>query len=254
MTYYSALHYAAKAEKSATAAAEAADRASAVVSGKVTQLGFDGSISGVDLVFSHTPSGVEIPYVIEENKEYEIDLAFNGTLTSDIKFMYVKNGEDTIQFVSALHRTLDRVSLKEMQQVMRFNEDTGYRWLFKAVYKITTSGSKVFLLYPVVSASPNIPIQFIPQWSGTVPLESNKVYRITLHGDTVFKLPSIQDTSVVYQIKIMLYVKGPSTIDWGTENFFYGVTPDINGGLYDVYYDYDAELNGWVCGVLPKGA
>jgi hypothetical protein len=152
MTFYSALHYAAKAEKSAIAAKESADKASQA-SGEIVQLGFDGSMEDGRLVFKHAPSGVEIPYDLLNNYEYEIDMAYTSldSLSDDLQVV-VRNGSDIINFVSSLHRSsTESIKIVDMKQVMRFNSSTGYRWLFKASYKITPAGDKVFLLYPVVT-------------------------------------------------------------------------------------------------------
>ena len=164
MTYYSALHYAAKAEKSATSAADSARTAQTAaaqasqLSGRIIQLGFDGTLEGNLLTFKHAPSGVEIPYSLLDDYEYEIDLSFQavGELSQDTQ-MIVKNGADTITFVSALHRdSTVPVKVGDMAPVARYNTDTGYRWLFKAAYKITPAGTKVFLLYPVAAQSVSI--------------------------------------------------------------------------------------------------
>lgn len=151
MTYYSALHYAAKAEKSANLAEQYATQATQF-SGKVIQIGFDGFMENGRLVFKHSPAGVDIPYDLLDDHEYEIDMAYSGTdLANDVELV-VKNGADTINFVSALHRdSTTPVTVKDMKSVMRYDERTGYRWLFKAAFKITPSGNKVLLLYPVIS-------------------------------------------------------------------------------------------------------
>lgn len=72
--------------------------------------------------------------------------------------MVIKNGSDTITFVSALHRSSETpATVGDMTPVMRQDNDS-YRWLFKAAYKITPAGKKVMLLYPVV---PNIRVEDI---------------------------------------------------------------------------------------------
>lgn len=161
MTYYSALHYASKAEKSATSAANSARTAQTAASqasqasGKIIQIGFDGAMENGSLVFKHAPAGVELPYQLLDDYEYEIDMAYSelGELPSDTT-MYVKNGNDNITFVSSLHRSsTEYVKVGDMSPVMRYDDKTGYRWLFKAAYKVTPSGAKVFLLYPVVSTT-----------------------------------------------------------------------------------------------------
>lgn len=144
--FYSALHWAKKAEASAKLAAENAQSGGALL-----QLGFDGSLVNGVLEFKHAPGGVEVSYTLVNNVEYELDLAFSSTATlpADTQ-MVIKNGNDTIRFVSALHReATTNATVADMDAVMRFNSSTGYRWLFKAAYKVTPSGAKVFLLYPV---------------------------------------------------------------------------------------------------------
>lgn len=163
MTYYSALHYAAKAEKSATSAADSARAAQTAASqasqapGKIIQIGFDGAMEDGKLVFKHAPGGVEIPYSLLDDYEYEVDMFYNSTeeLSSDLP-MVVKNGDNTITFVSALHRSADEpATVGDMAPVMR-KDSIGYRWLFKAAYKITPAGTKVLLLYPVAATSTTI--------------------------------------------------------------------------------------------------
>ena len=145
--YYSALHWAKKAEASAKQAADLSQ-----TSGKVVQIGFDGTLSNGVLIFKHAPGGTEIPYELVDDVEYEVDLNYadTGSLADTVQIQ-VKNGSDTINFVSAIHRSSTTpATVGDMKAVMRFDSSTGYRWLFKAAYKITPAGAKVLLLYPVV--------------------------------------------------------------------------------------------------------
>lgn len=157
MVYYSALHYAAKAEKSAKIA-QAAAAQSSQAQGKITQLGFDGVMENGMLVFKHAPSGVEVPYDLLDDYEYEIDLSYAGLegLDPNTK-MYIKNGANIVTFVSALHRSSSEyATVGEMSSVSRFDDRTGYRWLFKAAFKITPNGARVMLLYPVIGGAVSI--------------------------------------------------------------------------------------------------
>lgn len=257
---HSSREYATRAEKSAIAAAEAADRAqSASGSGstKVLQLGFDGTTVRTGLEFKHAPSGTEIPYTLEENQEYEIDLLFNGTLPNPTgSGMYIKNGSDTINIVSTLHRDSTKiVYIADMEQVMRHNSDTGYRWLFKAVYKITPAGNKVFLIYPVI-AKEDIDIIDLGTLSSSSSFRINKVHKAVLQSNTILYAPTVEDTSIVNQFKIFLKVNGDYAINWGSSTKFYnGVIPTIeNGGVYEVFYEYNPNDNTWVVGVLSAKA
>lgn len=146
--FYSALHWAKKAEASAKLASELAQSG-----GKLIQLGFDGFMENGVLVFKHAPAGIDTPYQLVDDVEYEIDLAYNETGDlPNLTEVTVQNGGETIRFVSALHRdAMTNATVADMDAVMRYNSSTGYRWLFKAAYKVTPSGAKVFLLYPVVA-------------------------------------------------------------------------------------------------------
>lgn len=90
--------------------------------------------------------------------------------------------------------------------------------------------------------------------SGTLTLAVNKVYSAAITGNTTFSLPTPGNKNVFNQIKVMLKVTGTPTINWGTTQFFNKATPEIEAGCYDVYFDYDNNLNAWVCGAMPKGA
>lgn len=90
--------------------------------------------------------------------------------------------------------------------------------------------------------------------SGTVSLTANRIHKMTINGTTTFSLPSVSDTTVFNQIKVMAKVTGNHTIKWGTTQFFNKRVPTITSGNYDFYFDYDPNLNAWVLGALSKGA
>jgi hypothetical protein len=146
--FYSAKHWAAKAEKSAVTAERYAQS-----QGKITQIGYDGTLEEGMITFKHAPNNIEVPYNLFDDYEYELDLSLPITeeLPKETRIV-VKNGDDFVTFVAATHRdSTTQITVEEMSSVMRYNDDTGYRWLFKAVYKVTPSGQKVFLLYPVIT-------------------------------------------------------------------------------------------------------
>lgn len=94
----------------------------------------------------------------------------------------------------------------------------------------------------------------ITETRGTIALEADKMYTMTITGTTTFTLPTVTDMSKFHQIKLMIQVNATTTINWGTSYFFNKETPDIDSGnSYDVYYDYDNLLGQWVCGVIVKG-
>ncbi len=92
----------------------------------------------------------------------------------------------------------------------------------------------------------------ISDTSGEINLFGNKVYSMTVSDTTAFKLPENVEENVFLEINVLLTVVGTPTIDWGTGYFFYGRTPDIEEGNYDVYYNYDSVLGTWICGVMSK--
>ena len=116
--------------------------------GKVQQLGFNGTLTGKILTF--TPN---TEYTLLPNIEYEIDLLFStaGELDSDTT-LKIMNGDTELKLINSLDKDITTgMTVASMSQVMCYNAETGFRWLFKAVYKIASNNEKVLLLYPVVA-------------------------------------------------------------------------------------------------------
>lgn len=115
-------------------------------------LGFNATLANETLTFVTTDA---TPYTLKENYDYEVDLHFPaaGTLSDTIK-MVVENNNDTIQFVALTHADpSEPITVGTMKQLMYYDAETGFRWLFKARYKITSTGVKVFVIYPVIAKS-----------------------------------------------------------------------------------------------------
>lgn len=89
--------------------------------------------------------------------------------------------------------------------------------------------------------------------SGTVSLTTNTVYKMTISGSTTFSLPASPTATIDNQIKLFVAVTGTPTINWGTNTFFNKEIPAIETGNYEVYFDYDPNLNKWVAGALKIG-
>ena len=89
--------------------------------------------------------------------------------------------------------------------------------------------------------------------SGTIALAVNKIYTLAISGNTTFILPTPSNKSVFNQIKIMMKVTGTPIVNFGTNYFFNREKPEIKDGSYDLYFDYDNNLNVWVAGALLKG-
>jgi len=96
-----------------------------------------------------------------------------------------------------------------------------------------------------------IPVEVIEATSGTITLESNKIYKINLNGNTTFSLVEPTDKTKYNQIKVMLQITGTPTIVWGTDYFYQADAPDMSeSGNYSIYFDYDLNMNRWICGSL----
>ncbi len=86
-------------------------------------------------------------------------------------------------------------------------------------------------------------------------LKDNTVYNFQVDDYITFHLPEIENSSYFHQILIQLYViDDDCSINLGTEYFFNGKTPEISkSGYYNIIYEYDSQINDWVCGVITKG-
>lgn len=98
------------------------------------------------------------------------------------------------------------------------------------------------------------PLTTITETSGTVALDVNKIYTMSISGNTTFSLPETVNTSYFNQIKVMAKITGTPTIGWGTTYFVNKSAPELEEGVYDFYFDYDNHLAGWVVGAISKGA
>lgn len=86
---------------------------------------------------------------------------------------------------------------------------------------------------------------------GTINLASGGIYRAVISQDTTFVLPEVTDNTLLNQILIQLEVRGTPSINWGTTNFFSG-EPSVAEGNYNIVYEYDLLVGGWVIGQIEK--
>lgn len=101
--------------------------------------------------------------------------------------------------------------------------------------------------------SPDITV--ISATSGTVALNANTLYKMTISGATTFTLPSAVNAEKHNQIKILTNLSVVSAINFGTTKYFNCEAPDMSeAGLYDIYIDYDPHQSSWVAGAIRKGA
>ena len=91
--------------------------------------------------------------------------------------------------------------------------------------------------------------------SGTVALNANTLYKMTISGATTFTLPSAVNATKHNQIKMFLNLSQVVTVNWGTSVFFNETAPDIaTVGTYCIYWDYDPNAGTWICGAMKEGA
>lgn len=98
-------------------------------------------------------------------------------------------------------------------------------------------------------------ITAISATSGTVALNANTLYQMTISGETTFTLPSTVNAEKHNQIKILANLSVVSAINFGTDKYFNCESPDMSEtGYYDIYIDYDPHQASWVAGAVRKGA
>ena len=97
-------------------------------------------------------------------------------------------------------------------------------------------------------------ITAISATSGTVSLNANTLYKMTISGETTFTLPSAVNATKHNQIKILANLSVVSAINFGTTKYFNCEAPDMSeAGFYDIYIDYDPHQSSWVAGAIRKG-
>lgn len=86
---------------------------------------------------------------------------------------------------------------------------------------------------------------------GSINLASGGIYRGVVSQDATFVLPEVKDNTLLNQILIQLEIQGTPTINWGTTKYFSG-EPSTSEGNYNIIYEYDSLVNGWVVGQIEK--
>lgn len=112
--------------------------------GKVVQLGFNGTLSGDTLTFVPDQEA----YTIKTGFEYEVDLLFPAAgVLPDATKMVITNGEDTINIVNVKDADASApMTYGAMKQMCRYDAEVGWRWIFNARYAVTDTGVKVLVM------------------------------------------------------------------------------------------------------------
>lgn len=144
--------------------------------------------------------------------------------------------------------TATKISLEQISDKVQDNMST----ILNEKQDKLTAGNGITILDNVISAiETNKSIDPIVSTFDTINLSSNKVYKITLNGNTTFVLPSISDNTIFNQILLQVYISGSITINFGTTKYF-NEAPDVEEGYCNIIYEYDSIQNAWVVGLLKK--
>ena len=143
---------------------------------------------------------------------------------------------------------IDKQDISNLSQIID-NSETKY----PSNKAITTAlANYVSIDYIESLTAPKINVPAVS--SGTIILESNKIYQISLTGNTQFSLTEPTDKTIYNQIKVILKTTGTPTVIWGTSIYYNKMAPDISTDAnYVIYYDWDVNANSWVCGALSEG-
>ena len=98
------------------------------------------------------------------------------------------------------------------------------------------------------------PIINIAQTNGTIKLDENKFYKVSLNGTTTFSLPQPKNLGVKNQIKVYLRLNSANLqINWGTGQYLAGNSPLVYKGNYILFYDWNPNTGTWSVGSLVEG-
>ena len=98
------------------------------------------------------------------------------------------------------------------------------------------------------------PIINITQTRGTINLDENKFYKVSLDDATTFSLPQPRNANVKNQIKVYLRLNEANLpINWGTGQYLAGHSPLLYKGNYILFYDWNPNTGTWSVGSLVEG-
>ena len=193
-------------------------KAKAIVSdytGKVVQLGFNGTLTGDTLTFEPNQE----PYVVKAGYEYEVDLLFTtADVLPDTTKMVIKNGEETITLLNVKDADASTpMTYGAMKQICRYDAGIGWRWVFNARYAITDTGVKVLVMPSAVIADDRyVTIDTAQTISGSKSFtQPSAGMSIELTADT--NQQTVPTTATVRQLGLYrnsTYTKGDGFTSW----------------------------------------
>lgn len=187
---------------------------------------------------------------IEGKKINQLDAM--STVTNETVFpaVYVNNG--------TANSTANKVTLEQVKNYVEQDvyTKTQTNTLLNGKQDTLPAGTTGYFLKKTAdgvewaqAASGTTDVNTISATSGTIALETNKVYKVTLSGNTTFTLPTTVDNTKFNQIYVQIDVTDDITVDFGTTNYF-TVEPVLNEGPAWINYEYNANENAWYVGQI----
>lgn len=175
-----------------------------------------------------------------------------STVTNETVFpaVYVNNG--------AANATANKVTLEQVKNYIEQDvyTQTQTNTLLSGKQDVLPAGTTGYFLRKTASgvewaqaASGTQDVESISATSGTIALETNKVYKVTLDGNTTFTLPTTVDDTKFNQIYLQINVTDTITVNFGTTNYF-TVEPVLNEGSNWLNYEYNTNENAWYVGQI----
>ena len=93
--------------------------------------------------------------------------------------------------------------------------------------------------------------------SGTINLEDNKITTVVPTSNIVLVPPTVTNTGVLHQLMVQLDNRAEVSVTLSNVQVSFGANTSVPGttdlkGVFNIYYEYDFNLNGWVVGVVEK--
>lgn len=106
-------------------------------------------------------------------------------------------------------------------------------------------------LVNVIKYQNQLGLIFLTQTSGNIGLSNGGLYSLAIDGDTNFILPTVTDKSIFSQILVQLEIKESGlNVNFGTNVFFVSDDVSLEIGKYNLIFEYNIALDGWVMGQI----
>lgn len=181
----------------------------------------------------------EVIEIFDNFSAQELEISFQNEvcLETEVDIRYIKTGEEEIKFY------VNNISKPDIEKYVDADIKPTLDDLVIQAQKYADRAEDLV----------NNKIENITETRGSISLQNNKNYQMSIEASVDFLLPDIVDEEIVNTITMDLHLIEISTIDWGTAFFFGDGGPDILSGHYAVIWDYSNKLGSWVCGLIYRG-